>query len=58
MIIMVDRDILVIIIFDLIGISVFVWFLWSRLSAKLKIIEQRKMNRSMGKKNTEDSDEP
>ena len=37
-----DPKILGIIIFDIIGIGVFVWFLSSRLSLKLKVIEQRK----------------
>ena len=37
-----DPKILAIIIFDIIGIGVFVWFLSSRLSLKLKVIEQRK----------------
>ena len=37
-----DPKILAIIIFDIIGIGVFVWFLSSRLSLKLRVIEQRK----------------
>ena len=37
-----DPKILGIIIFGIIGIGVFVWFLSSRLSLKLKVIEQRK----------------
>jgi hypothetical protein len=37
-----DPKILAIIIFDIIGIGVFIWFLSSRLSLKLRVIEQRK----------------
>ncbi|MBH33554.1 MAG: hypothetical protein CMB75_04065 [Euryarchaeota archaeon] len=40
-----DPKILAIIIFDIIGIGAFVWFLSSRLSLKLKVIEQRKENK-------------
>tara|TARA_B100000900_G_scaffold286428_1_gene245545 strand:+ start:185 stop:403 length:219 start_codon:yes stop_codon:yes gene_type:complete len=37
-----DPKIIAIIIFDIIGIGVFVWFLSSRLSLKLRVIEQRR----------------
>lgn len=37
-----DPKILAIIIFDIIGIGAFVWFLSSRLSLKLRVIEQRR----------------
>ena len=42
-----DTDLIAIIIIDILGISVFIWFLSSRLSMKLKVIEERKSRRSI-----------
>jgi len=56
-----DPKILAIIIFDIIGIGAFVWFLSSRLSLKLRVIEQRKEKKrkqilQAGGKNHSDED--
>ena len=37
-----DPNIIAIIIIDIVGISIFIWFLASRLSMKFKVIEERK----------------
>ena len=37
-----DPNLIAIIIIDIVGISIFIWFLASRLSMKFKVIEERK----------------
>ena len=37
-----DPNLIAIIIIDILGISIFIWFLASRLSMKFKVIEERK----------------
>ena len=49
-----DTDLIAIIIIDILGISVFIWFLSSRLSMKLKVIEERKSGRPSNGSNAPD----
>lgn len=51
-----DTDLIAIIIIDILGISVFIWFLSSRLSMKLKVIEERKSGRSSNGSNALDGE--
>ncbi len=40
-----DREFIAVIIFNIVGISIGVWFLWTRLRAKLDEVEERKARR-------------
>ena len=51
-----DTDLIAIIIIDILGISVFIWFLSSRLSMKLKVIEERKSRRPSNGSNAPDGE--
>ena len=49
-----DPNLIAIIIIDIVGISIFIWFLASRLSMKLKVIEERKSKKKNNSLNVDD----
>ena len=49
-----DPNLIAIIIIDIVGISIFIWFLASRLSMKLKVIEERKSKKRNNSLNVDD----
>ena len=50
-----DPNLIAIIIIDILGISIFIWFLASRLSMKFKVIEERKSKKKKNNVNIENS---
>jgi len=52
-----DPNIIAIIIIDIVGISIFIWFLASRLSMKFKVIEERKSKKKKNNVNIDDSNQ-
>lgn len=49
-----DPNLIAIIIIDIVGISIFIWFLASRLSMKFKVIEERKSRKKNNNPNIDD----
>tara|TARA_B100000123_G_C25704648_1_gene416964 strand:- start:808 stop:1008 length:201 start_codon:yes stop_codon:yes gene_type:complete len=52
-----DPNLIAIIIIDILGISIFIWFLASRLSMKFKVIEERKSKKKKNNVNIENSNQ-
>jgi len=52
-----DPNLIAIIIIDILGISIFIWFLASRLSMKFKVIEERKSKKKKNNFNIENSNQ-
>ena len=52
-----DPNLIAIIIIDILGISIFIWFLASRLSMKFKVIEERKSKKKKNYVNIENSNQ-
>ena len=52
-----DPNLIAIIIIDIFGISIFIWFLASRLSMKFKVIEERKSKKKKNNVNIENSNQ-
>ena len=52
-----DPYLIAIIIIDILGISIFIWFLASRLSMKFKVIEERKSKKKKNNVNIENSNQ-
>ena len=52
-----DPNLIAIIIIDILGISIFIWFLASRLSMKFKVIEDRKSKKKKNNVNIENSNQ-
>ena len=52
-----DPNLIAIIIIDILGISIFIWFLASRLSMKFKVIEERKTKKKKNNVNIENSNQ-
>ena len=52
-----DPNLIAIIIIDIVGISIFIWFLASRLSMKFKVIEERKSKKKKNNVNIDDSNQ-
>ena len=52
-----DPNLIAIIIIDIVGISIFIWFLASRLSMKFKVIEERKSKKKKNNVNIENSNQ-
>mgnify|MGYP004153352661 FL=1 len=51
-----DPNLIAIIIIDILGISIFIWFLASRLSMKFKVIEERKSKKKKNNVNIDNRD--
>lgn len=49
-----DPNLIAIVIIDIVGISIFIWFLASRLSMKFKVIEERKSRKKNNNPNIDD----
>ena len=52
-----DPNLIAIIIIDILGISIFIWFLASRLSMKFKVIEERKSKKKKNNVNIENNNQ-
>ncbi|MEC7664775.1 MAG: hypothetical protein VYD21_01820 [Candidatus Thermoplasmatota archaeon] len=52
-----DPNLIAIIIIDILGISIFIWFLASRLSMKFKVIEERKSKKKKNNVDIENSNQ-
>ena len=52
-----DPNLIAIIIIDILGISIFIWFLASRLSMKFKVIEEMKSKKKKNNVNIENSNQ-
>ena len=52
-----DPNLIAIIIIDILGISIFIWFLARRLSMKFKVIEERKSKKKKNNVNIENSNQ-
>ena len=52
-----DPNLIAIIIIDILGISILIWFLASRLSMKFKVIEERKSKKKKNNVNIENSNQ-